>query len=190
MTAGRHRHALSGLAIAALATTVLVGCGHAGATGRRSSASTPLSAPSTATTGHANIGALTITGAYIPQPASPDVAAAYLRIANAGASADAVVKVTTDVTNSVMAMNETDHDGVGTMTGLRSVTIPPHGSVSLTPGHSHLMLEKPTSRLRIGQHVAVTITFAHAGTVTLAVPVVPLTGPVTGTGSTPMFPMT
>jgi copper(I)-binding protein len=170
----RRRRALSGLAV--LATVSLAGCGGPVSRPQRASSTTVISAA----TGHASIGALTITGGYIPQPASPDVAAAYLTITNAGGTADTVTKVSTNVTEAVMAMNETTQGGVGTMTGLGAVSIPAHGSISLTPGRAHLMLENPTSRLRVGQQVSVTITFAHAGTITLAVPVVPLTGPLTG----------
>lgn len=173
------RRALSGLAIVLLLSIGVVSCGsHDGGTTRRSStvAAVPVA------TGHASIGALTITGGYIPQPASPEVAAAYLTIANAGGTADTITRITTNVTKAVMAMNETDGNGVGTMTNLRAVRIPAHGSVSLAPGHAHLMLENPTSRLRLGEHVSIAITFAHAGTVTLTVPVVPLTGPATATG--------
>ena len=63
------------------------------------------------------------------------------------------------------------------MTELRTVTVPAHGRVRFTPGQAHLMLDNPTRRLRPGQHVRVTITFRHAGTVVVALPVVPLTGP-------------
>ena len=181
------RRSLGGLAIALLVTFGVVSCAsHAGGTARRSSLSAAVSVAEPAATGHARIGALTITDGYMPQPASPNVAAAYLTIANAGATADSVIKVTSNVTKAVTAMDETDHDGVGTMTGLHTVRIPAHGRVSLTPGHAHLMLENPTFRLRAGQHVSITITFAHAGTVTLTVPVVPLSGPVTTPSMSPM----
>ena len=184
MIIDQRRQAVVGLGMALSALVGLVGCGgHASARTNRSSPSSAVAV----STGHASIGRLTITGGYIPQPASPDVAAAYLTISNAGGTADSVTKLTTSVTGAVMAMNETDHDGVGTMTGLRTVTIPAHGRVSLTPGHSHLMLENPTSRLRVGQHVSIAITFAHAGTVTLIVPVVPITGLATAPS---MYPMT
>ena len=134
-------------------------------------------------TAHATVGDLVLTGGYIPQPASPDVAAAYLRISNNGSVADSITKVTTSVTSDVMAMTEVDTGGVGTMTDLSAVPIPAHGSVNLTPGFAHLMLENPTSPLKQGETVSVTITFAHAGTVTMMFPVVPLTGPVVSAGN-------
>lgn len=136
-----------------------------------------------ANTAHASIGALTLTGGYIPQPASPDVAAAYFTVTNTSSTPDTMTTVTTNVTAAVMPMQETTHNGVGTMTDLAAVPIPAHGSVQLTPGHAHLMLQKPTRTLHAGDQVTMTITFAHAGTLTLTLPVVPLTGPaITKTG--------
>lgn len=122
----------------------------------------------------ATLGPLTISGGYIPQPASPDVAAAYLTITNTGAAADVITKITTNVTSSVMAMTETTGNGVGSMTELRSVTVPAHGQVTFTPGHAHLMLENPTQRLRPGQQVQLAITFRRLGMVVVMLPVVPL----------------
>ncbi len=130
-----------------------------------------------ANTAHASIGALALTGGYIPQPASPDVAAAYFTVANTSSAPDTMTTVTTNVTSAVMPMQETTSSGVGTMTNLAAVTIPAHGSVQLTPGHAHLMLQTPNRTLHAGDQVTMTITFAHAGTLTLTVPVVPLTGP-------------
>jgi copper(I)-binding protein len=165
------RPALAGLAVLALTFATTAGCA------RHSESHRAGPSAASAATGHAAVGALTITGGYIPQPASPDVAAAYLTIANSGAVPDTVVKIVTDVTGSVMAMTETARGGVGSMTDLAAVTVPAHGRVALTPGHAHLMLDKPTTRLRAGQHVSLTITFARAGSVTLTLPVVPLAGP-------------
>lgn len=171
MNRGRRR-TVGRLAVAGI--TVITVITAAGCTSRSTAPHRSTRSPSaTATTGHATIGALAITGAYIRQPASPDVAAAYLTITNTGATPDTITKVTTDVTASVMTMTETDHDGVGTMTNLDHLSVPAHGRVALTPGHAHLMLQRPSTRLRAGAYVDATVTFAHAGTVTIAFPVRP-----------------
>jgi copper(I)-binding protein len=166
------------IGLVALTVAAVAGCSSSNHTAAASSAS---SAP--AGTAHASIGELTLTGGYIPQPASPDVAAAYVTVANSGAVADRITRVTTSVTMDVMAMTETNSGSVGTMTDLSSVVIPAHGSVSLTPGHAHLMLENPTRPLKQGDMVSMAVTFAKAGTVSLAMPVVPLTGPVISSGN-------
>jgi len=62
----------------------------------------------------------------------------------------------------------------GTMGMLRELRVPAHGSASLVPGRDHLMLEQPHDALQVGQHVTVTLRFEHAGTLTISVPVVPL----------------
>ncbi len=165
------------LAAAVAAAVTLTACTSGSGGGK--APSTPPPGTSTAG-GHAALGDLTITGAYIPQPASPDVAAAYLTVTNHGSRPDTITTVVTDVTSRVMPMTETNSGGVGSMTDLSAVTVPAHGSVSLTPGHAHLMLEKPDRALTQGNQVRMTISFAHAGTVTLTVPVVGITGPETG----------
>jgi copper(I)-binding protein len=164
----------------ALTVAAVAGCSSSQHT---AAASSSVANPAPPETAHASIGDLRLTGGYIPQPASPDVAAAYVTVDNRGAVADTVTRVTTSVTTDVMAMTETNSGSVGTMTDLSSVVIPAHGSVSLTPGHAHLMLENPTRPLKLGDTVSMTITFAKAGTVTLAMPVVPLTGPVISSGN-------
>ena len=172
-------------AVACLVALILAG---GGITACSSSHNTDSGAPSAANsapadTAHASIGDLTLTGGYIPQPASPDVAAAYVTITNSGPAPDTITKITTNVTTNVMAMTETASGGVGTMTDLSTVTVPAHGSIALTPGHAHLMLQSPTQTLKKGDTVSMTITFAHAGTVILTLPVVPVTGPVISSGN-------
>ncbi len=170
-----------GLTVTSLiAATALTACSSSGndassGTSRSTASSTSQSpsnlAPALAS---ASVGSLVITGGYIPQPASPDVAAAYLTITNNGDTADKLEKVTSSVTSMVMAMNETDSNGVGTMTDLPNVTIPAHGSMQFVPNHAHLMLENPKP-LKAGNEVVMTLTFTHAGTVQITVPVIPLT---------------
>ena len=70
------------------------------------------------TLGAAAVGDLRLSGGYIPEPASPDVAAAYLTITDTGSRSDRVTRLTTDVTGSVMAMQENVDGAAGTMTDL------------------------------------------------------------------------
>ena len=125
--------------------------------------------PATASGTH--LGALTVVRAFLPQPASPDVAAIYLTVKNSGARADELVSVSSADAGSSMLMTENAN---GTMGMLRVLRIPAHGSASLVPGRDHLMLEQPRGTLDVGQHVAVSLHFRFAGTLTISVPVVPL----------------
>jgi len=45
------------------------------------------------------------------------------------------------------------------------VAIPPGGSVSFRPESYHIMFVHPSRQARAGDHVHVTLTFAHAGRV-------------------------
>ncbi len=155
---------------------VMSACSSSGSATPRSAAP---SAPSVATAS-AELGALRITGGYIPEPASPDVAAAYFTVTNTGSTPDTLDEVTTNVTRHVMTMTETDNGGSGSMTNLPKVVVPAHGTFRFVPGHAHLMLEQPRRPLTTGDRVKMTVTFSHAGTTTLTLPVVPLTA---GAGS-------
>jgi periplasmic copper chaperone A len=117
------------------------------------------------------VGALTVVDAFLPQPASPDVAAIYLTVKNAGGRPDALVSASSASASSSILMTENPN---GTMGLLRALRIPAHGRASLVPGRDHLMLEQPDDPLSVGQHVLVTLRFRRAGTLTISVPVVPL----------------
>lgn len=118
-----------------------------------------------------HIGKLTVVDAFLPLPPSPDVASVYLTVRNSGSHADALVSVSTHAAMGSMLMTEFPD---GSMAMLRQLIIPAHGRASLTPGRDHLMLEVPIVSIQMGQRVPVTLRFAHAGSITIEVPVVPL----------------
>ena len=137
--------------------------------GNDSSFSVAMSFP----TASGEIGSLRIVRAYIPQPASPSVAAAYFTVENSG-SADTLSSVSSDVTSNVGLHETVERGSVATMVSVQELAIPAHGSVVLSPGGRHLMLMSPARALRAGDVVQIELTFAGAGTVTLGVPVVTL----------------
>lgn len=91
-------------------------------------------------TGRGAIGPLTVTGAYIPAPASPSVAAAYFRVSSTSDTPDALVSVTTPVSAMATLHRYAESSSGGMMmvplTG--GLPIPAHGSAQLLPGQSHL----------------------------------------------------
>ena len=117
------------------------------------------------------VGPLRVVDAFLPQPASPAVAAIYLTVKNSGARPDALVAVSSLAAAGSMLMTENPN---GTMGLLRELRVPAHGQASLMPGRDHLMLEQPHDTLVVGEHVTVTLRFQHAGQLTISVPVVPL----------------
>lgn len=126
--------------------------------------------------GSVSVGELKITGAYIPQPASPDVAAAYFTVTDVGSTGDVLLSATSKPASqaSLMQESETGADA-GTMTDIAGgLSVPANGAVELGPGGYHLMLNNPVSALKQGQTVVLALRFKYAGTVTIKVPVTSL----------------
>lgn len=160
--------------VGALATAVVVaGCGSSSSAGTAKPAVQPLGL----TGGHASIGALSVTGAYIPDPATPTIAAAYFTVTNSG-SADRLLSVNTSGFHSAMLNHYvTTSNGAETMTALPGgAVIPAHGKLVLRPGSFHVMLERPLQPVKQGTDARLTLRFQRAGTISLVVPVVADTG--------------
>ncbi|MCW2525804.1 MAG: hypothetical protein JWM76_664 [Pseudonocardiales bacterium] len=153
-----------------LATTALVSaCGG----GNGSGPATQSAATTVAAGGRASLADLDITGAIVPAPASPDVAAAYFTITNHGSTADDLVSVTSDVSTDTGL-----HTYSGsTMVALPRLTVGPGKTARLAVGSYHVMIMNPTRTLTAGQTVVLGLRFTHAGTVQVTAPVVATTGP-------------
>jgi copper(I)-binding protein len=120
------------------------------------------------------IGHLEVVDAFLPDPASPSVAAMYLTVRNSGSAADELIGVSSPEARTAMLMTEDQQGAVGAMAMLKDLAIPAHGQASLVPGHDHAMLENPTVTFKVGELVPVTLTFEKAGTLHMKVKVVPL----------------
>lgn len=170
------------VALAAAACSATPGSA-ASAAGR---AGTAAATASPSPRGSAASGSIRITGAYLPQPASADIAAAYFTIADAGDQNDVLVSATSMPAAQIGLMRETSTGGAESMTALTGgLPIPAHGQVTLGPGGYHLMLTDPATALKQGQIVTLALRFEHAGTVTLKVPVTSLlSDAMTGATST------
>jgi copper(I)-binding protein len=127
--------------------------------------------------GSTTVGDIKITDAYIPQPATPSVAAAYFTITETGSQGDVLLSAASVPASQASLMQESDSTGAnaGTMTDLAGgLAIPADGAVALGPGGYHLMLTDPASPLTAGGSVALTLHFKDAGAVTFKVPVTSL----------------
>ena len=128
----------------------------------------PQSAPKPAST--TATAPIVIGGAYIREPANGVNAAAYFTVFN---TTDAPDTLTTVVSGA--GAQTTLHSEVanGNMTiDANGLVIPAHGSVSLSPGKGHAMIEKLYGALKPGQTVNLSLTFAKAGTVLVTAPVI------------------
>jgi copper(I)-binding protein len=127
-----------------------------------------------------SIGDLTVGDAYIRQPASPDVAAAYLTVRNNGSTPDQLstaycgAATTTSVHADSAAMQP------GEEAENTPLKIPANSTVSLTPAKGHIMLDKLTGTLKAGDTVSLLLRFDQAGQVLIDVPVISITAPAPG----------
>lgn len=104
-------------------------------------------------------------------PKSAAVGAGYLTIRNDGATADSLTGVAVDfatvqvhemkMNNGVMEMRQV----------IGGLEIPAHGVVALKPGGYHLMFLALKHPMVKGETVKATLTFAHAGQVSIDFPV-------------------
>ena len=134
-------------------------------------------------------GDLTIDHAWArATPKGAAVGAAYLTIHNDGASADKLTGISVDfATAEIHEMKKSN--GVMQMRAVPDgLEIPAHGTVTLAPGGYHVMLVGLKHPLAKGDTVQATLTFAHAGEVKVAVPVLAVgaAGPAPGHDKTDM----
>jgi len=164
--------------IGAAASACSSSASHTTSTSQTTSTSTPSasSAAAAGPRGSASVGHIKITGAYIPQPATPSVAAAYFTVTETGSQGDVLLSATSVPASQASLMQESDNGAnAGTMSDLTGgLAIPAEGAVVLGPGGYHLMLTNPASPLTAGGSVALTLRFKGAGTVTFKVPVTSL----------------
>jgi copper(I)-binding protein len=108
--------------------------------------------------------------AYVPRPASPDVAAAYFTVIDEGGAGDELIGVGSDVAAETMMHRSTGQ----TMEMVGSVPIPAKGRLVFRPGGYHVMLQRPVRSLRPGDHVTLTLRFRRSASVTVRAPVEPI----------------
>ena len=118
---------------------------------------------------------LTVSGAMVPAPSAPDIAAVYLTIANTGAHDDELLSVSTAAADRTMLADNTAASGarVGSMTRLSGIAVPAHATTALGPYGRDIMLMQPTP-LAVGQRIKLTLHFRVVGTVDVEAMVVPL----------------
>lgn len=114
---------------------------------------------------------LSVSGAYVPQPPTRDMAAGYVTVTNKGGGADELTSVTTSLAGEV-----TMHTTTGTrMKQVRSLKIPANGELRLATGGDHLMLTNLTRKPNVGDKVGFTLHFASSDPIEIKVPVEPTT---------------
>ncbi len=171
----------AGFVAAALA--VLLGVAGLVAGARQQAPATGGGAAPPAAAGGTVLGELTVVDAYIRQPASPDVAAAYLTVRNDGDDTDRLssaycgAATTTTVHGGSAAMEP------GETAPSTPVPVPARSTVTLDPGKGHIMLDGLTGTLRAGDTVSLLLRFDKAGQVLVEVPVIAIGAVAPGRGT-------
>jgi len=140
-------------------------------------------APSPAPAPPANgttVGNLTVYDAYIRQPASPDVAAAYLTVRNDGSAADRLSSAYCGAAGTTSVHADSAAMQPGDEAKSTPLEVPADATVSLTPAKGHIMLDNLTGTLKAGDTVSLLLRFDKAGQVLLDVPVISITAPAPG----------
>jgi copper(I)-binding protein len=93
---------------------------------------------------------------------------AYLTIVNRGDGRDKLIGVTADVAEAVEFHHTAIENNVASMSRVQQVDVPKHSTVPFSPGGYHLVLAKVRRDLRPGDTITLTLTFEHAGVVTVS----------------------
>jgi periplasmic copper chaperone A len=138
-------------------------------------------------------GDLTLDNAWArATPKGSQVGAGYITIRNDGAAADRLASAAADFADA--QIHEMKHaNGVMQMREAKDgVEIPANGTLSLAPGGYHVMFVGLKHPLAKGDTISVTLKFARAGEVKVAMPVLAVgaAGPAAGHGAHDMPGMT
>lgn len=98
-------------------------------------------------------------------------AAVYLTLRNRGAAPDRLLGAASPVAEEAAIHRIREENGVMRMEPAGAVELPAGGTVELKPGGLHIMLMGLDAPLEEGARFALTLRFAHAGPVTIEVPV-------------------
>lgn len=104
-------------------------------------------------------------------PGGAKTGAAYLTLINNGESKDQLLGATTPVADKVQFHSTTDENGMSRMREIPVIDLAPHGRTTFNPGGMHIVLVDLKQPLKEGQTFSLTLSFARAGKVDVAVPV-------------------
>ncbi|CAL9617366.1 hypothetical protein SUDANB121_05785 [Nocardiopsis dassonvillei] len=166
------RSALRSLAVPGSATLLLftAACGTGGAPTRADAAHTVEGAR-----GHVVAGDLQISGAWVPEPANPQVAVLYLEVANLAAEDAVITGVSTDASpDADLCSTETTESGASRMRVVEEIPVAAGGSTALVDGGYHIMLNDLPRPLEVGDEVEVALTFDGGREAAFTAPVEPM----------------
>lgn len=113
---------------------------------------------------------IAVTDAYAAEPVSRETGSVYLTIENRGDEPDTLVGAWTPIA-SMIHLHRMGGVGGARMRTQEVAEIPAGGRLRLRPGDLHLMLMTITAMPHAGDSIELNLEFAHAGAVTVWVPV-------------------
>ncbi len=118
------------------------------------------------------VGAVTISDAWSPPlPPVAESGVAYLKLSNHEMKADRLVSASAPVSERVEFHTSVKSGSMMMMEKMQAIGLPAHGNEALVPGGMHLVLIKLKAPLQKDTRFPLTLTFEHAGTVTVDVAV-------------------
>jgi len=126
--------------------------------------------------GHAHGGDLTVSGAWMPEPANPEVGALYLEIASDAEDDHTLTGVATSASDTAELHTTEGDDGVSHMEEVEEIPVPAGETVELTSGGYHVMVLDIPEPLTEGDEVTTVLTFDDGTELDLTVPVEAMAG--------------
>jgi periplasmic copper chaperone A len=93
-------------------------------------------------------------------------AGGFFTLRNDSAKPVTLVSASSTACGMVMLHQTKNLNGVEHMLPVKSVTVPPHGTLKFQPGSYHLMCMKPKDTMLVGHKVPVTLKFADGKAIT------------------------
>jgi periplasmic copper chaperone A len=98
-------------------------------------------------------------------------AAGYLTLTNDSDTQHTLVGASSPGCGMLMLHKSVNESGQEKMVMVKSILLPAHGKVAFAPGGYHLMCMEPTSEVKPGGSVPVTLRFSNGDTLTATFPV-------------------
>ncbi|MFF7984075.1 copper chaperone PCu(A)C [Streptomyces sp. NPDC007901] len=111
---------------------------------------------------------LKVTGAYVRQPPTSDMAAGYFTVTNTGRQPDRLTGVSSGDATSVTMHRTTAQNRMEPVTAF---TIPAGGRLVLRTGGNHLMLMGFKKKPTVGETITLRLRFASSDSITVRAPV-------------------
>lgn len=117
-----------------------------------------------------------LTGGWFRALPASLPAGGYFHLRNSGADKAVIISATSPACGTLMLHKSVEAGGVSRMMAVKDVTVAAGGEVDFKPGSYHLMCMKPTSAMKPGARVPVTLRFHDGTSITAAFDVKSATG--------------